>query len=228
MTGASKVGAQSRAKQPGNGLGTTNIDILLSPKRREVQRPLFITSPPPLAGPEDEGFGADDNDGAANGDNMKKVSEQAGQGKGKEKATSYESKDLDDFEDDSMDFDPKFLEGLDTIEKEAYNRMTAPPPSSALPSTSGSSDTSTTALPSTGKSTIQAVEVITIEDEDGDAEDKENVPVPTRHVRRRTEDDGRGGLGARVLNGSQRSRDPGRPTILAKTASAVIDLSDSD
>ena len=232
MTGAPKVGAQSRAKQLDNGLGTTDIDLLLSPKRREVHRPFLITSPPPLAGPEDEGFWANDNGGPANGDNTKEASgkqAEQGKGKGKEKPTSYSAEDLDDFEDDSMDFDPKFLEGLDTIEKEAYNRMTAPPPSSALPSTSGSSNNSTMALPSTGKSTIQAIEVITIEDdEDGDAEDKENVPVPTRHVRRRTGDDGSGGLGTRVLSGSQRSRDPGRPTILAKTASAVIDLSDSD
>ena len=220
------------AKRPDNGLGTTDIDLLLSPKRREIQKTFLITSPPPSAGPEGEDFWASDNVGPVS-DNARVSNNnqiEKGKGKEKEKVTNY-GEDLDFFEDDSMDFDPKFLEGLDTIEKEAYNRITAPP-SSALLSISRSSDkscSSAVALPSMGISAIQTTEVITIEDdEDGDADDKENVPVPTRHVRRRTEADGRGGLGARALSGSQRSRDPARPTILAKTASAVIDLSDSD
>lgn len=240
-TRASKSGAQSTGTLPDNGLGTTEIDLVLSPKRREVRRPFIIASPP-SPGPEDF-WGNEDERPMNRGDAKKgaqlsndKQDEQGkgkGKGKGKERATNYRPESSDDFEDDSVDFDPKFLEVLDTAEKEAYDRIMVPPSSSALPSTSGSSDksrSSTATQLSTSRSVTQAIEVITIEDEDdnGDAEDKENVPVPTRHVRRRTDEDGRGRLSARVLSGSQRARDPGRPTILAKTASAVIDLSDSD
>jgi len=203
--------------------------------------PLFITSPPPSPGPEDEDFWANDGrssivkgDGKKKGESMSsdKQPEQR-KGKGKEKMTSDRTDDSDELGNESMDLDPKLLEVLDTAEKEAYDRMLAHSPSSALVSGSGSSDrprSSTVALPSTGRNIAQGIEIINIEDDDEneDAEDKENVPVPKRHVRRRTEDDGRGGLDARVLSGSQRARDPGRPTILAKTASAVIDLSDSD
>ena len=204
----------------------------------KVSSPTFIAPPPPSPGPDDEDFWASDQ-GPMNGGNVSNGTEMStdkqheqGKANGKGKAVNQRTEDLDDFEDDGMDFDPKFLEGVDAVEKEAYNRIMGPPLSSGLRSISVSNDksrSSTTAPTSTGRSVTQAIEVITIDDDDeGDAEDKENVPVPTRHVRRRTEDDGRGALGARALTGSQRSRDPGRPTILAKTPSAVIDLSDSD
>jgi RecQ-mediated genome instability protein 1 len=216
-------------------LETTEIDVILPPGRRKAQIPLFIASPPPSTRPEDEDFWA--NDGGSpisGGDAMRGVRLPKNKQREQEKDTGAgcRMEDPDFFEDDSMDFDPKFLEGLDTVEKEAYDRIVVPP-SSALVSNSESSDkscSSTAALPSTGRSVNQAIDVITIdEDDSGDAEDKENVPVPTRHVRRRTEDDVRGdGLGTRALSGSQRARNPGRPIILAKTASAVIDLSDSD
>jgi RecQ-mediated genome instability protein 1 len=234
-TRPSNSNSQSTAKQPDNGLGATEINVIPPPKGREAQIPLFIASSPPLARPEDENFWAND-DGSPIGRGDAKHGIWLPENKQleleKDNGISPRMEDLDLFEDDSMDFDPKFLEGLDTVEKEAYDRI-VPPPSSALtfnPESSDKSRSSTAASPSTGRSIGQVIDVITIdEDDDGDAEDKENVPVPTRHVRRRTEDDVRGGRqGTRTLSGSQRARNPGRPTILAKTASAVIDLSDSD
>jgi RecQ-mediated genome instability protein 1 len=144
------------------------------------------------------------------------------QGKGKERELLSSS---DEFGDDSMDLDPEFLAGLDTVEREAYSRtekmVTAPSAMSSRPGSlalGGRSQSSALGgRPATSRNAGPAIDVITIED---DEDDKENFPVPTRHVRRRT-DDGGGPP-------SQRARDDGRPIILARAASDVIELSDSD
>ncbi|KAF5382007.1 hypothetical protein D9615_004446 [Tricholomella constricta] len=129
----------------------------------------------------------------------------------------------DEFDDD-ISFDSEVLAGLDAIE--ALNTTTRSTAAAAAaefqpPSAVGSGSRS-------GSSTIgarsqsSALDVITIDD-DSDEDDKENLPVPTRHVRRRF--DG-GGMSQGTAN--QRARDPGRPIVLARSASDVIDVSDSD
>ena len=69
------------------------------------------------------------------------------------------------------------------------------------------------------------LEVITINSDDDlmSTEDKENVPVPTRHVRRRTEDDWEGFGG-----GGLSQRRDGRPVVLARSPNDIIDLTDSE
>jgi RecQ-mediated genome instability protein 1 len=69
------------------------------------------------------------------------------------------------------------------------------------------------------------LEVITIDSDDDltSAEDKENVPVPTRHVRRRTED-GWEGLGG----GGLTQRREGRPVVLATNPDDILVLTDSE
>lgn len=135
---------------------------------------------------------------------------------------------------DSMDLDPVFLARVDAVERDAYSRTEKILPApSATSSRSGSlalggqSQMSAVGVRSaSSRNAGQVIDVITIED-DEDEDDKENSPVPTRHVRRRTEDRG-GGFGIRGPPPTQRAREPGRPAILARTASDVIELSDSD
>ena len=115
--------------------------------------------------------------------------------------------------------DDETLEKLNAVEKEAYAGGNAARWSSSIQSQEKCS--SSTAVASR--------DVITIDDDEEEGDDKENFPVPTRHVRQRTEEDRMGGFGGGRPGGSQRARQPNRPIILAKTASAVIDLSgDSD
>ena len=116
--------------------------------------------------------------------------------------------------------DDETLEKLNAVEKEAYagNSTTTRWPPSIQSQAKGSSSVA-----------VASRDIITIEDDDDEGDDKENFPVPTRHVRRRTEEDGMGGFSGGRPGGSQRVRHPNRPIVLAKTASAVIDLSgDSD
>ncbi|KAF8150793.1 hypothetical protein B0H34DRAFT_152469 [Crassisporium funariophilum] len=83
--------------------------------------------------------------------------------------------------------------------------------------------------------------VIDIDDSDEDedmlgADDKENEPVATRHVRRRTVAEDRGldsGVLGRAFSSqawpiSQSQRTDGRPVVLATNPGDVLDLSDSD
>jgi RecQ-mediated genome instability protein 1 len=216
--------------KPDSGLGTTEIDLVLSPKRRR-QKPLFIVSPPLQLGSDDDIHSGSVNvKPALSGDRRDKQRK----GKGKEKERSIAQDDSDGFGDDGMDFDAELLRGLDMIEKEAYANAARmemiPSPPSAIASISGSSSCSGIGKPQsfavpTTRSTAQAVEVITIEDdnENGNAEDKENVPVPTRHVRRRTDNnDQDGSAGLR----RQKARETGKPTLSITSASSIIDLSD--
>ncbi|KAF5391623.1 hypothetical protein D9757_002401 [Collybiopsis confluens] len=102
-----------------------------------------------------------------------------------------------DFDDMFNDLPSSFWEKADQIVIEEVTKSLPSPPA-ALPTDTSSTD----ALESLGASYhVANAEVITIEDDEED--DKENVPVPTRHVRRRT---------------------AGRPVIQGE----VIDLSDSD
>ncbi|KAF8071838.1 hypothetical protein FPV67DRAFT_1667295 [Lyophyllum atratum] len=133
--------------------------------------------------------------------------------------------DSDEFDDD-MVFDTDMLAQLDVIEAGKSQTTANPPP----PSTVGSSSLSgSSAVGARSQSSVMAVErnatdVIIIED-DSDAEDKENVPVPTRHVRRRMA----GGSASQGSgSGSQRARGPERPVVSAAAAADIIDLSDSD
>ncbi|KDR78871.1 hypothetical protein GALMADRAFT_137857 [Galerina marginata CBS 339.88] len=168
--------------------------------------------------------------------------------------------------DDDKDFaNPNFLEDLDKLEKAAL--QTAHPPSSGSGSGSvsgshGSSLLSSSSVALTDKnsvivksrppavmppsthaprSTVHHDEIIEIDDSDDDmileADDKENEPVATRHVRRRTEDDGNeAGVSSRssTFASQIRSKPPmlsqktGRPIVLATNADDIIDLSDSD
>ena len=116
-----------------------------------------------------------------------------------------------------FEIDDEALEKLDAVEKEAY--------------ASGNGTRSKSSQPQANCSSSVAVasrDVITIEDDEDEGDDKENFPVPTRHVRRRTED-GVGEFSGSGPGGSQRARQPNRPIVLAKTVSAIIDLSgDSD
>lgn len=144
--------------------------------------------------------------------------------KGKDKETDQRQYDTSDYGDDSMD--EEMLESIAAAEKEAYTskgRIGVIPPSSDAAARSSSSTINPRSPPHISQGPV--VDVITIDDDDTDSDryDKENVPVPTRHVRRRTEDRGRGGLG-----GSQRAREAGRPVILARRESDVINISDSD
>ncbi|KAJ7455345.1 hypothetical protein B0H11DRAFT_2200430 [Mycena galericulata] len=74
----------------------------------------------------------------------------------------------DDYGMDMDSMDDSFLQELQKAEQQSM--PTAPPP---VPSTSGR------------RQVDPDVEVITINDEDEEMEDKENVPAPQRHIRRR-------------------------------------------
>jgi len=117
--------------------------------------------------------------------------------------------------------DDETLEKLNAVEKEAY--------ASGNSTATRWSSSSQSQVKRSSFAGVAPRDVITIEDDEDEGDDKENFPVPTRHVRRRTEEDGMGGFSGGRPGGSQRARQPNRPVVLAKTASAVIDLSgDSD
>lgn len=206
----------------------STVNLVMSPPRRAT-RPLFIKTPPPSP-PHNENFWSDDEIPKFNDENV--VPQNSGvKGKEKEEEPALSS---DGFGDDSMDLDPVFLARLDTVEREAYSRtekiLPAPSTTSSRSGSlalGGQSQTSAVGVRSAAsRNAGQVIDVIIIED-DEEEDDKENSPVPTRHVRRRTEDRG-GGFGIRGPPPSQRAREPGRPAILARTASDVIELSDSD
>ncbi|GLB40320.1 putative recQ mediated genome instability protein [Lyophyllum shimeji] len=206
--------------------------LSLSPTLRNTMRPLYVDSPPPSPGPEDEHFWSDEaenqqraslteikarNPAHAPSQNGQSQRREGAVANGKTKAIGGDGDitvSSDEFDDDNM-FDSNMLAGLDAIDALNTNTSVAAPPTSTI----GSSSLSGSSARHVKSATM---DVITIED-DSDADDKENHPAPTRHVRRRTED-----MSQASRSGSQRARDPNRPIVLAKTASAIINLSDSD
>ncbi|KAF9456620.1 hypothetical protein BDZ94DRAFT_1275214 [Collybia nuda] len=185
------------------------VDLVVSPPRRTA-KPLFVqTKPSPFHDENVEPL---------------KLSEK---GKEKEQESDWSS---DGFGDESMELDPDFLERLDRVEKEAYGHAEKVPPASFTESSradsSALSGRSQTFVVVQSQISEPVIDVITIEDDEEEG-DKENSPVPTRHVRRRTED-----VSGEVISPepatSQRTREPGRPVILARTPSDVIELSDSE
>lgn len=148
--------------------------------------------------------------------------------------------------DDDNDFNnPLFLEEIDVLEKAAlqYPRKTSTsdPPLSGI-GTKSSSGKPLTERPSVPPSQAKMsrknphsqryalpAHVIEIEDSDDEMEeldDKENEPVPTRHVRRRLEHS-KAPEASGVSLQTQLSQ-KGRPIILATNPDDIIDLSDSD
>jgi len=142
--------------------------------------------------------------------------------------------------DDENDFaDPMFLENIDKLEKAALQRGTSVistnnPPSGSVSILGGSttSDVSlrTSARIITGGSSVKArtaplatmeddvIEIDDSGDEILEAEDKENAPVPTRHIRRKIE--------TKEHSQNQSRSQRNRPVILAAHPEDVIDLSD--
>ena len=119
--------------------------------------------------------------------------------KGKGKAETIEVDD-DEFGEDKFFMDQALLESLDRADMEA-RRISNEPMPNPPPSTAGS----TSILCSNGAHSRNVIEIA----DDDDCDDKENIPVATRHVRRRTDTD--------RAQGSQ-----------PVTSRDVIDLSDSD
>ena len=162
-----------------------------------------------------------------------------------------DSSDYDMYDDDFADAD--FLEDLNQVEKAALEGKpvvtgTTHPPSSGSGSGTRSGTSSSMVNGGTGtenraqhtSSPAHAVDVIEIDD-DTDNEDKENMRVPTRHVKRRTARDsdedaavdvprGRSPtLASQMWRPSQGlSQRTGKPVVLAKRPSDFIDLSDSE
>ena len=157
-----------------------------------------------------------------------------------------DSSDEYGFMDDENDFaDANFLGDLDRVEKaalEASYSSGSVPRSSSISGSGGvsSSLASSYVMVDKGKGTTkptsepatQASDVIEIDDSDEEmleADDKENQPVPTRHVRRRTEDGIAGpafplpSAQPRSQRMSQKSK---RPVVLAINPEDIIDLSD--
>jgi|ERR1700722_1627101 len=89
-----------------------------------------------------------------------------------------------DFGDDNIIMDDDFLAQLTRAETEALNSKSTSGPSSTSSGRAPSFGPSGAAAGATGQPSTNVVEVITIDDDE--EEDKENVPLPTRHVRRRT------------------------------------------
>jgi hypothetical protein len=115
--------------------------------------------------------------------------------KGKQRAMEID--DFDDFDENIFTVDQAFLESLDRVESEAMKGIDASKEPTPLPVFS-TNNVAHRRIPQ---------EIIEIAD-DEDYEDKENVPVATRHVRRRTNTE----LGLADMDMS----------------GGVIDLSDSD
>lgn len=146
------------------------------------------------------------------------VQKSQGKGKGKEKDNGQrEEYSSDDFGDDDIfaQIDEETLEKLAAAEKEAYagGYRVGTMPSSSL----ARSDMKTL---SSAPGRSQITDVITIEDDEDEGYDKENIPVPTRHVRRRIEEN--------ATSGSTNRGGKAKPIVLAKFESDVIDISDSD
>ncbi|KAF8638280.1 hypothetical protein AX17_002301 [Amanita inopinata Kibby_2008] len=128
-------------------------------------------------------------------------------GKGKAETINISDEEDNGFENDFF-MNQEFLESLDRVEMQALHAAStsngaAPSPSSISAST----------LLDTRTKTLAAQDVIDIAD-DEEGEDKENIPVATRHVRRRTE-----------FGGSDLEPELGAKPVLSGD---VIDLSDSD
>lgn len=124
-------------------------------------------------------------------------------GKGKAKGTHNDEEDFDD----NFIMNQEFLDSLDRVELDAMQRVaTSKEPTPTLPPSLAGPASSNIPFYRTASQDI--IEVV----DDEDNEDKENVPIATRHVRRRTN------------NGSQELELGGRPVIPGD----VIDLSDSD
>ncbi|KAJ3515428.1 hypothetical protein NLJ89_g1768 [Agrocybe chaxingu] len=161
------------------------------------------------------------------------------QSQAKPKAFVVDS-DSDDYgmmDDGDIYEDAEFLENLNEVEQKALGRTSIAPPSSTLSMPGGgqaSTDSSTLASSRTPSSPMRTGEVIEIDDSDEEmfADDKENEPVATRHVRRRTEENedifrSRATLGSGARSqGPALSQKTGRPIVLATSLSDVIDLSD--
>ncbi|CAA7266958.1 unnamed protein product [Cyclocybe aegerita] len=144
--------------------------------------------------------------------------------------------DSDDYgmmDDGDIYEDAEFLENLNEVEQKALGRTSAAPPSSTFSvprSGQASTGSSTLASSRTPSSPMRTGEVIEIDDSDEEifADDKENEPVATRHVRRRMEEN-ESIFRSRATFGSQApalSQKTGRPIVLATSLSDVIDLSD--
>ncbi|KAF8907305.1 hypothetical protein CPB84DRAFT_300216 [Gymnopilus junonius] len=141
---------------------------------------------------------------------------------------------------DSNDFaDPSFLEDLDKVEKAALSSGGSIPSSHFSSDPSHGAAISLLAKSSPSSAQVPPSEIIEIGDSDDEMlgnDDKENKPVAARHVRRRTEDNENPFLtnsNSRPSTPSSQSRLPmsqktGKPVILAKKPSDIIDLSDSD
>ena len=222
--------------------GSSKLDFHLDPTGRQAKQTL--PDPGPSSHPGDFDFELFDDMDQENAPPAK-----IDKGKGRADASNSSSKTLssalgDDNSsdygmDDSNDFaDPAFLEDLAKVEKAALSSGGSVPsshvssdpvqaPIGALPARS--SPASVKAPPS---------EVIEIDDSDDEMlgnDDKENEPVATRHVRRRTEDAenpflSSPGQPSTILSQKRMpmSQKTGKPVILAKKQSDIIDLSESD
>ncbi|KAH9481602.1 RecQ-mediated genome instability protein 1 [Psilocybe cubensis] len=137
--------------------------------------------------------------------------------------------------DDLTAIDTSFLEACDKIEKDAITKTGFAHPSSSTnvpfnsnPCTSLVSPPLSTVASSGGASRI--VDVIEINDSDEDvleADDKENAPVATRHVRRRTDTNSRPSR-SQSHRSQNTLKKPGQPIVLATNPDDIIDISDSD
>ncbi|KAG6856895.1 hypothetical protein H0H87_012476 [Tephrocybe sp. NHM501043] len=200
-------------------VGTPALSLPLSPTLRQSHPNLPPALPSPQ--PEDKFFWSDDeNENLLQLEERKDMIRRTGgkeqqtrsmaqrtnngtvasgsKGKGKRAEVNISS---DEYDDGDM-FDNDIFADLDAIEK-AY--VDAPNPLPASLAGSG---------PNAGESTDHNVIEI-----DSDEDDKENTPVPTRHVRRR--------VGGGLAQGN-RGGQTGRPVVLAKTAEDIVELSDSD
>lgn len=142
----------------------------------------------------------------------------------------------DDYAMADDDFNEEFWEVVDQKVLEKVNVDSSEVSKARNTMSSGIASITSSSVVSASRTTVPVpsrmpVDVIEIDDSDedmDDAEDKENQPVPARHVRQRMSNDtqavGRGfGLAGPPL--SQRT---GRPVVLATNADDIIDLSDSD
>ncbi|KAG6853981.1 hypothetical protein C0991_011844 [Blastosporella zonata] len=176
-----------------NDFGAVAVNFLAQLPQHKLSQTTASTRAQPHSATQKRG-----NDNSASGS----------KGKGKRIEVDVSS---DEYDNDEM-FDNNMIADLDAIEKEAFNG--APRPAS----TAGRGSSALGA--STGGGVAGGAELNVIEI-DSDEDDKENTPVPTRHVRRRV-----GGGQSQGFWGSQARS--GQPVILAKTEEDIIELSDSD